>query len=371
MQRSFRSRPDRNRSNITRRRAIIAIILVSLIAAATRIAYLLIFKGYSWPEGTGFGEKTLWDWLDLLIIPAMLGFGALWFNQAAHVREQRIAADQQREAALQNYLDKMEELLLREMLLEKKNNPEDPIVDVAQVRTVTTLRILDTGRKNILFQFLRDANLADFILSAASLAGADLSGTKMVDIDLREANLSAAFLVRADLSGASLHETHLSDADLSAAHLVGADLRGAKLDGADLRATMLNGANLSGANLVLADLSGAFLTGANLSRASLYEANMNGAILNGANLNRANLIGAKLRGAQLIEADTGPVDLSKAKLRETDLSRANFGGANLRGADLSGANLSGVNLSGARYDSQTKWPEAFDHVNSGAILGDE
>ena len=51
------------------------------------------------------------------------------------------------------------------------------MVDVAQVRTITTLRLLDAKRRNILFQFLRDSNLADFILVGASLQEVDLSDT--------------------------------------------------------------------------------------------------------------------------------------------------------------------------------------------------
>lgn len=56
---------------------------------------------------------------------------------------------------------------------------DDPVVDVAQIRTVTTLRIIDKDRKIILLQFLRDANLANFILANASLNGANLSGAHL------------------------------------------------------------------------------------------------------------------------------------------------------------------------------------------------
>jgi hypothetical protein len=220
---------------------VIAVALVLLAAAIIRAAYLLIFKGYVWPEWTGFagfadpsGEyhpaKTLWDWLDLLVVPAVLGIGALLFNKATRDREQRVSEDQRREEALQNYLDKMAELLLKEKLLEKKNDPDDPVVDVAQVRTVTTLRILDADRRTVLFQFLRDSNLVDFILAKASLAEADLSKTNMHSIDLSDANLE-----RADLSGSNLYKANLHGANLYKANLSWADLSNAKLAKADLR----------------------------------------------------------------------------------------------------------------------------------------
>ena len=40
-------------------------------------------------------DKTLWDWLELLIIPAVIAGGTIWFNQAQQVRQQ----EQQRSLA--------------------------------------------------------------------------------------------------------------------------------------------------------------------------------------------------------------------------------------------------------------------------------
>jgi hypothetical protein len=52
--------------------------------------------------------KLLWDWLELLIIPIVLGAGALWFNNQTRKSEQAIAQDRTREEALQRYLDTMQ-----------------------------------------------------------------------------------------------------------------------------------------------------------------------------------------------------------------------------------------------------------------------
>jgi hypothetical protein len=84
---------------------------------------------------------------------------------------------------------------------------DDPVVDVAQIRTVTTLRIIDKDRKIILLQFLRDANLANFILANASLNGANPERGTLVREDMRGAQLEEAVL-----SGAFLGESDLSDA---------------------------------------------------------------------------------------------------------------------------------------------------------------
>src|SRR5215467_3906513 len=83
---------------------------------------------------TGFTGKSLWDWLQLLIVPLMLAFAGFWFSlqqseisalasQRQHDSDQKIAADnrqndlrialdQQRETTLKTYLDDMADLLL-------------------------------------------------------------------------------------------------------------------------------------------------------------------------------------------------------------------------------------------------------------------
>ena len=117
----------------------------------------LVFSGYwfhwAW---TGF-NKTLWDWMQLLIIPVALALVAIWFNRNERKNEQRIASDNQHEIALQSYLDRMSELLMKENL--RTSNPNDEVRSVARVRTLTILHQLDGDRKGSVVQFLHESNL--------------------------------------------------------------------------------------------------------------------------------------------------------------------------------------------------------------------
>ena len=68
-------------------------------------------------------SKTLWDWLELLAalaIPAVVGLGATWYTTQQGKVSDRENADNQREASLQAYIDKMSELLLQGKLRESK-----------------------------------------------------------------------------------------------------------------------------------------------------------------------------------------------------------------------------------------------------------
>ena len=71
--------------------------------------------------------KTLWDWMQLLIIPAVLAAAGYVINLTISRSEQEattqrakterdIAEDNQREAALKEFIDKMAELLLEKKL---------------------------------------------------------------------------------------------------------------------------------------------------------------------------------------------------------------------------------------------------------------
>ena len=220
------------------------------------IIALFILGGYKlhW-DWTGFNGnsksgKTLWDWLQLLIIPFALTIIAIFFNRAERKNEQRIASDNQQEAALQAYIDSMSELMLHENL--RKSAEDDEVRRIARVRTLTTLSRLDAYRKRSMLQFLYESVLIDKNKNIVTLFGADLS-----EADLRLANLREADLRDADLSYTNLREADLRGADLSYTDLRYADLRYADLRGADLSEASLSEAKLFGADLSEANLKGA------------------------------------------------------------------------------------------------------------------
>jgi hypothetical protein len=179
--------------------------------------------------------KTLWDWLGLfavLTIPAVVGLGAAWFTVQQGKESNRENTDNQREAALQAYIDRMSELLLEKKLRESAG--EDEVRVVARVRTMTILPRLDATRKSSVLIFLHESGL--------------IEKSKYI-IDLRGANLSRANLRTDNLNAANLGEVDLREADLSGADLREANLGEAKLNGANLSNTMLWQADLSWANL--------------------------------------------------------------------------------------------------------------------------
>ncbi len=335
------------------------ILILCVVVGLTRVDY-----GCDW---TGFGacattaqvnqtvrhEKTLWDWLELLIVPIVLAVGGYIFNRVEKRNEFRraerrdqtereLAADDQQEQALQTYLDKMSDLLLSKNL--RTSGVGDEVRAVARARTLTILRRLDTERKASLLLFLYEANLickeepivdlrgADFI--DVNLAGTDLRNICLREVNLAGATLESAFLAGADLRSAKLSRVNLTRANLTEALMHGVRAAEAKLANATISKARLSGANfhnacLSRANLSNALLNNTYLVNADLSYADLSNANLGSANLTSANLNRADLAGAVLFGASLSAAN-----LKAADLRKTDLEYVDLEGTNLSEAHL-------------------------------------
>jgi uncharacterized protein YjbI with pentapeptide repeats len=276
------------------------------------------------PQWTGFARKTLWDWLQLLIVPAIL-IGVTFAWSATQTRsdnkreDRRIAADRaaaekaREDATLQAYLDQMSGLMLHEKLL--ISNEADSVRAVARTVTLAALRRVDGERKSEVVRFLAEAKLLSGRAPRVLLVSADLSNTDLAGADLKRADLSTtrlagAFLAGADLKRADLSYTDLSSAHLQVAHLTGADLRSADLTGADLRS-----ADLTGVDLEFARLSNARLAGADLAGADLEFAHLAGVDLAGVDLMHANLADADLTGANLAHARLADANLVSASLK--------------------------------------------------------
>ena len=268
-----------------------------LISMSFAIIILVLIGGYTlnwaWTgfNGTDKTDKTLYDWMQLLFIPVVLAIAGFWFNhrerKAAEVRadneqkaaekraevEREIALDNQREAALQGYINNMSELILREHLSESLNNQQ--VKSIAQARTATVLRILDPVRRVSVIQFLSQSGILAICVEKSVKGSFDSplnNENSLASIDLQETNLNGANLSMICLENANLQNTSLKKANLHGTDLSGANLQGAILTEADLRRARLVGANLQGARLFLANLHGANLMGAILENANLHEA---------------------------------------------------------------------------------------------------
>ena len=200
----------------TRRQVLLTLGIVAVLTA-------VIFIGYRY-------GITLWDWIKLLVVPAVIAGVGIWFNHQQREREQYIEDQRAQDAALQAYLDQMGQLLLDRDRPLSQSKKGDAVSTLARSLTLTALSQVDGRRKGTLIPFLSEARLIQGSPDMAWRGGArsrpiiELTSADLRDIDLSDAALDYVMLSEANLSGANLRGADLSNAILFNADLTDADL---------------------------------------------------------------------------------------------------------------------------------------------------
>jgi uncharacterized protein YjbI with pentapeptide repeats len=310
------------------------------VVLGTILVVVAVIAGY-WVPWTGFDgyrvdaayqrEKTLWDWLGLLIVPTVLAIGGYLYSRAERETERKISAQHEaegrnrveeslREEVLQSYYDRISSLLLESGLAASPPNKQSSVI--ARARTLSVLARLDGKRKGMLVRFLYEAQLVQESSPVISLEESLLS-----EVDLSYAKLSGINLERCDVRRGNFHFANLSSGRL---HLA-----------------TLNDANFSWSNMTNADLHNSGIAPDRESMDNKPDGQLGSVDFSNANLTSANLDDAVLESACMISTK-----LCGARLRRTDLSGADLTGADLRNADLSGATLDKAVLIGAKVTEE-------------------
>jgi hypothetical protein len=91
------------------------IMVKRLCGRNSRLLFAITAHYWSYPIWTGLestrGPKTLWDWLELLIVPTVLAFGTFWLNHQVKQRESVREHQRTQDEMLKEYLDQMTHLV--------------------------------------------------------------------------------------------------------------------------------------------------------------------------------------------------------------------------------------------------------------------
>jgi hypothetical protein len=318
-----------------------------VVVGAAAIGFVLAAYVRRW-EWAGFAgsrdddraPKTLWDWLQLLIVPLVLALAAFALNAAQSDRDRRqeerraardrlSADDRAREDTLRTYLQQMSELITRHGLSTEVGKGATPDArTLARTLTLIALRRLDGARKGLVVQFLFEADL--------------INSTAVWEKTPR--GLQRNLLLGSGPPKVSLHGADLRGAVMPSSGSLFADSGGTEgryrtratvLDGADLRDADFHENFLLGVTLIAADLRGADFTGAELDGTSFDT--------------------ACLSRARFVRASSGnpPADFSFSEGRGVDFSNARLNNTSFRRARLTDVKLSGASTTG------TRWPRGW------------
>jgi uncharacterized protein YjbI with pentapeptide repeats len=235
----------------------VVILVIATLVAVAALAALIVLAGRR-------SGKTLWDGLELLIVPLALAAVGFAFAAAQSARENRrddrraetdrmlaerraaanraLAEDRQREDTLRTYLQQMSDLLLEHRLARSRFDAEQRVL--ATTLTLAVLRRLDGERKGVVLQFIDDAQLISNDDRKITLIGADFRGAIVDGADLESPDLA-----RADLRGASFRSALLRSANFAYADLRGADFSSTIQDEPSFLSACLSGATFVGATL--------------------------------------------------------------------------------------------------------------------------
>jgi uncharacterized protein YjbI with pentapeptide repeats len=300
---------------------------------------------------------TFWDALGLVFVPVAGGviitIVSYIYNKKQREREEAVQSLRAQDAALQQYLDQMSDLLVNRGLrpepadsepkgLQKyrdrvndllvnlnlrsepaDSEPKDYVRNLAQARTIAVLLGLDSEHKKRPLKLVYELGLIEKDNRPLELKNAGLDGANLSEITLRAAYLRCVDLRLSDLKGADLEGSNLNLADLRGSDLKRANLRDVDLTKANLlpydaqdpeRLSIHNQKktnNLSKESIGSARHSKLTIT--NLRGATLTGARLHETLLGSADLTNADLTGADLTGAVLTDAVLTDAVLNKAE----------------------------------------------------------
>lgn len=223
------------------------------------------------PEWTGFGpydedlngprSKTLWDWLDLILIPAVLAMVAWIYKEFDKTKTKKEELINRQNLSLDNFIKTITELNLEYNLSSDK--PIEGTSEIARSRVILVLNDLDSASKGQVLQFLYESNLvnqnpkiklvgANFResnLRGIDLSFAEIRGAYFSDSDLSKCNFSSSTFVGCDFTDSDFSESKVNNVDFSYTNLTKC-----KFHKVDLRSTNLEGATLDYADLTKAKI---------------------------------------------------------------------------------------------------------------------
>ena len=250
---------------------IVRIILIIVFIAAGYFVAKWAVRPEVAPTWTGFGKydektngpraKTLWDWMDLLIIPLAIGLLAWILKEAEKEKANRSEEERSHNEALDSFIKVMTDLIINHNLTNGNSSFESRTI--ARTRINLAFSNLNGVRKGQVLQFLFEsgkkkknpkvnilgADIKGAILDGIVLSKAEIKGAYFNDASLKHSNLNGTSFIGSDFSGADLSNSLVKETDLSYTNLSKAKLRNMDLTSVNFEGADLTNANLRGSNI--------------------------------------------------------------------------------------------------------------------------
>ncbi len=352
-------------------------------------------------------NPTLWDFLELFIVPIILTLGGLLYERISSQREQkrqkeereleqkRQNLEEQKNRAEIESREKLREITERERYQrvnlrefmdriearyaskgERLFDVDEPARATARARVKHVLHQADLKRKQHVIDFLLDSKLTlvtderdakHCLLEGFSLKQTDFCGLKMRRFDLTDVNLEGSrFEMAPDLSGACLSNANVSRVNFSGALLSDANLSGVHTN-VEPNASKKNQTFFSHSQMERCDLSHTQLWNVQFDNATLIEAKLYAAYLHKCTIAGESNLSQVMFGGENEEQEQRTrieqtnfinSNLSQVKFMSCDIVNCTIDRCDLTQAAFFNAWLSNVDLRTSYIDSSTDFSNA-------------
>lgn len=267
---------------------IVRFIIFIIILIACCVLFIWAVNPDAAPAWTGFGKyneitdghraKTLWEWLDLLLIPFCVGILAWSFKEAEKEKSSKSEEERSQNETLDSFVNTMTELITKHNLANQNSTLETRII--ARTRINLAFSNLNGARKGQVLQFLFESGLIDYSPKINILGG------------------------------------NMKNAILDGIVLSKSEIKGVYFNNATIKETNLNAANFTSCDFTKADLSNSLVTNTNFSYTNLTKSKLKNMDLTSVNFEGANLTKADLRGSKIKQEQLNTI-LNKVGIKTT------------------------------------------------------
>lgn len=274
--------------------------------------------------------KTGWDWISLLIIPAILGIGGFLAQDIS----KRGANKRRHQEILDSYFHEISSIILDDNWpeVDKKGNlthgssKHKNILAIVRAKTLAVIPSLNKDNLEILIQFLGESR----IISIVPLRGIDLSNLKLKDIDFRNADISFA-----DFSGAELENVNFSGARIQESNFMNSILKNICFSESDLKNSKFQFSQIDFSNFSKANLSKTSFEHADLQKVDFSNSDLTNSLfimlyrIEKISFRKSVLSGAFfdsniLKDIAFCDADLDDASFSNVEFNHVDFSNSNF-----------------------------------------------
>lgn len=206
--------------------------------------------------------KTLWDWLDLLIIPASIGLIGWLYKDYEKSKDEKKEQENKYSEILESYFKAISDLITKENLLDINNNNTSK--KIARSRTILAIENLDGERKGQVLQFLFELDLID--TNKIDLLGANLANIQCDGIVLKNLTINGVHF-----GNSSFENSFLENCKFIACDFSNSTFLGASFQNVDFSYSKLNNCNFQYIDLTTLNLEGVELHRANISNSKILQ----------------------------------------------------------------------------------------------------